>query len=149
MNDRYLFRGQTIDTKEWVYGYLLPKFDGVYIDLCESFEKDGFTSLNVFKVIPETVGLWTTLKDKNGKLIFENDVVRYTYLPGEGYWNFDQFAIIEWKNTGFYFNCFKSIIGAMKQCWLISLPGAFPKESQNLFEVIGNIHENTELLGGK
>lgn len=160
MNDRYLFRGQRVDTKEWVYGYLLPKFDGVYIDLCESFEKDGFTSLNVFKVIPETVGLWTTLKDKNGKLIFQNDIVVPVYINPLGGYNENDFDLTNKKIVAFKNGCF----GFETETSFYSIDNYIPRKNGEyicnrgnkliysdfvMMKVIGNIHENPELLGGK
>ena len=151
-----LFRGKRKDTSEWTEGLTVFKLDK-YVYMCKSsmceitydlqYNIKAITSKNPFfvEVIPETVGQYTGLTDKNGKKIFEGDIIKYIYEPGEGFWNANQKSVIVWDSTGFKLD---GIMGtnkyALLQGWLVSVPCA-----SSLFEVIGNIHNNPELMGGE
>ena len=87
MEDRYLFKAKRIDNGEWVEGYLIYSNKDCYI--CEKpYEcMDEYSSLNGqsygfggFKLVdPSTICQCTGLKDNNGKLIWENDIMRYQW----------------------------------------------------------------------
>ena len=64
MNERYLFRGKREKDEQWEYGAFWQNNSSI-------IDKSGYSQ----KVIPETVGQCTGLKDKNGKWIFEGDIV--------------------------------------------------------------------------
>ena len=85
------------------------------------------------------------LTDKNGVDVYGADVVNYVYEPGEGCWNYNQRSVISFKGSSFHM---AGIKGGL-QAYFPSIPGAFMKEDEDrnkLFEVIGNIHKNPELL---
>lgn len=72
MENRYLFRGKRTDNNEWVYG--LPSYDeDGEIEEIEVWSEDD---INFYSVDPSTVCQCTGLEDKNGRLIFENDIVK-------------------------------------------------------------------------
>lgn len=119
-----LFRGKRVDNGEWVYGnYAFTDFDNKQYFI---FQNKAFEHL----VIPETVGQYTGLTDKNGKKIFEGDIVEYQ----NGYGH------IEWAQLHGAFMC-------------VEENGDYWEWLDNMYdiEVIGNIHDihdNPELLKG-
>ena len=121
MNREIKFRGKRLDNGEWVYGDLLHLVDGVYIS--------NDNGNNMAQVDPDTVGQYTGLKDKNGKLIYEGDRV---YIDCE-----DATAIIKWSDDLARFT-----IHFEDEAVFVDFDDYYSKE----LEVIGNIYENPELL---
>lgn len=115
-----LFRGKEIYTNEWHEGFLYIGISGA----CEILETHEY-----FAVIPETVGQYTGLVDKNGKKIFEGDIVR----------------IIE---RGATINAEVAFINKYAGGWVIRSKNDSTASlcMRQDIEVIGNIHDNPELL---
>jgi len=122
-----LFRGKRIDNGEWVQGYAYQIWESVYILW-------GMTNgvPNMIEVIPETVGQYTGLTDKNGTKIFEGDIVNVFTETTRYVVKFD-----EWR-CGWY--PFASGDG----CGCCETHTHPP----NYAEVIGNIHDTPELMEG-
>ena len=146
-----LFRGKRIDNGEWVDGYYYEsKISGCFIlsPKIKVRKKDGVVindSFEVFEVIPETVGQFTGLTDKNDKKIFEGDIVHAVYQVGYvGCKNVD-YGIGVVKYCASYYG------GASYEIDIIGDSGSrvFTASLENGVEVIGNIHDNPELIGGE
>ena len=132
-----LFRGK-MDNGEWVYGSFcmdaLEQFNG----LCGV---DGFIRLydktkgkmQTHEVDRETVGQYTGLKDKNGKRIFEGDILgsRYDDLHPVDV----TIEVVKWFRNGWYIQQGENLPDALAE------DGVLPYS-----EVIGNITDNPELL---
>jgi len=120
-----LFRGKRVDNGTWAYGDLLHCDDEMEIDSESLGENGGY-------IIPETVGQYTGLKDRNGTRIFEGDI-----LEGDLEDNLDPGAkwrsVVVWGKFGW--NC---------KGGHVSLP--IDEFDIKEGEVIGNIHDNPELM---
>lgn len=136
MNREILFRGKRIDNNEWVYGDLIKNliYDGREKEIRIGdiyFEHNGdIHGTAVRKVIPETVGQFTGLCDKNGNKIFEGDIVKVT-TGLEGY-----------KST--YHSTIHRVTYDACNCG-IAVFSPFDNSDTVEVEVIGNIYDNPEL----
>ena len=138
-----LFRGKRIDNGEWVHGSLLKvTHNGNTYNLIFAdnflFVFGEATATEHACVHPETVGQFTGLTDKNGKKIFEGDIIRAKLESG----NHEGFA---WPNMPVDFHQGSFCLNDRKGYVFAALGSFAPSVT---FEVIGNIHDNPELLEG-
>lgn len=124
---KVLFRGKLRYGEGWIYGSYIKI--GSLDSICEGSK--------LFKaIIPETVGQFTGLTDRNGTKIFDGDIVETPkYGVGKGDRNFsgkDKFQVGYAEGTYFIEN------GTRRFCLRLDKD----------IKVIGNIHDNPELIGG-
>lgn len=124
MENRYLYKAKTCNG-EWVTGFLHCKDDKWYIS-----NKAG--SPFAYEVRPDTICQCTGLKDKNGNLIWENDIVRGKMHGNYGYRKL--VGVVQ-----YYIDAFKVNVEPN------SFSGVY-KNISDTCEVIGNIFDNPELL---
>jgi len=118
-----LFRGKSTNNKIWQYGLLT-----LYTNKrCVIKSQTGFYC----DAISETVGQFTGLTDKNGTMIFEGDIVKFIDCVDEVSPFSEKISYIYW---------FK------EYCEFSLRDSQMAVSHVNEMEVIGNIHDNTELL---
>ena len=124
----YKFRGKSKKTGEWVYGYFFKDFNGkcYIINTLQRIENANKDNVWV-EVLEETVGQYTGLHDKDGKEIYEGDIVKSFFVDtDEAGKEIYKYYIIEVK--------YDEVLCSYKIDKFMNL------------EVIGNIYENKELL---
>lgn len=129
-----LFRGKCVGAKEWVYGYFFAKpiLEKYFIELGNE----------MWQVDPDTVGEYTGLQDKNGKKIFEGDIVKIdddsTYKFEVKFGKCSRTKFQDEGHIGIYFDCINvKYIRNDPLFWATRKHG---------IKIIGNIHDNPELL---
>ena len=156
-----LFRGKTL-LGQWIEGDLLNYLGCGKVHIVQHYLGAGGQ-----EVIPESVGQFTGLTDKNGKKIFEGDIIKQKTTP-----EFAKVNSFEWERYGIirfgYYDWGKSEAGRASMGWYIEPLQSVSIKPKNYLvghiqaglnqcdilnkyypmEVIGNIHENPELLKG-
>jgi uncharacterized phage protein (TIGR01671 family) len=140
-----LFRGKRVDTNEWVEGYyaISPTDSKSYIYAKDCHEmdiaEDGFhVAYRLIQVFPTTVGQYTGLTDKNGKKIFEGDIIKIVpycdysddYSISNVY-SYNGILCVDYHGDDFDFTALGFLVDYLPD---------------GDFEVIGNIYNNLELL---
>lgn len=135
--DEMLCRGKRLDNDEWVKGFLL-KGNNTYIATLDAVNYmvvsiSGTACLELEVVAPETVGRYIGKRDKNGKRIFDKDIVKH--------YNWAEFPehfvihVVEWDAKRFRWSMRNPWTG---ECYTVG--------GDCIYEVIGNTIDNPELL---
>lgn len=131
------FRGRRLDNGKWEYGDLLQYDDGsVCIGVhSKNYTDDGFNAgqyLRIALVDEDTVGQYVEMNDTNGNDIYEGDIVNYVYC------GFDRRGEVRYDNSlcGFDF---------IDKDGLLTIISSYEART---YCIIGNIHDNPELLKG-
>lgn len=139
-----LFRGKkyktsVFDETDWVYGSLIDSGNHEQVDIYPWL--NGASTMSVRQLVyarmeavkPETVGQFTGLTDKNGKKIFEGDIVQYYGTYALEVYMENGHTKIRWFDTVTNSVCKDMFFG-------------YDPDAYGECEVIGNIHDNPELM---
>ena len=132
-----MLRGKNLLGK-WIEGDLLQ-----YLGCEKKHIVRHSTGAGGQEVIPSTIGEYTGLKDKNDKMIFEGDIVTYA----------DAVADFEGYHDDVFLNCGEVGISAWDGIYFtnrqtVDMSDLYESETMVDCEIIGNIHDNPELLEG-
>lgn len=140
MEDRYLYKAKRVDNGEWVQGYLFDDgfengrvfIGGLVIEKYNGTACDDWTISGscFYEIDKSTICQCTGLKDKNGKLIWENDIIRCEVGTAKVIWDKSEWRI-EWLKN---------------DLWRKDLYYWAVEDIQRIVVVIGNIFDNEELL---
>lgn len=128
-----LFKAKRIDNGEWIEGYYQKRYDLLGNEEHLIFHADSYTVWEYAEIDPETLCEFTGRCDKNGKRIWENDVLM-AHLD-DSYPEDVTYETIEWGVTG----------------WVTHEANSADRQyldefDTEQFEVVGNIFDNPELL---
>lgn len=123
-----LFRGKFAPSGMWIIGDLRQ-----YLSGAKAIKANDM--MHIMEVAPDTIGQFTGLTDKNGKKIFEGDILSAHFDFKNP--DVESRAVVEWGNFR----------------WVTHHPGYEPDDitdfDKGLWTVIGNIHDNPELMEGE
>ena len=140
------FRGKRLDNGEWEYGDLLQYDDGsVCIGVhSKNYTDDGFNVGQYHHIAPvneDTVGEYTGLKDRNGKEVYEGDIIRFSnpyLIISQGK---QSFGMVKYYDALAGFALYNSSEDKFPmECDWLKIDGST--------KVFGNIHDNPEFLKG-
>lgn len=157
-----LFKAKRLDNGEWVEGYYIYHIKRTICPFGDSVKpedeqhvimQDGFSDWNmprntvVYEIDPDTLCQFTGLTDKNGKKIWENDILRGYQYPYRSDGNDNYFAEVTWFENCPAFGIYTFKNPKSNVCGISEGNTEFMENwNSEDWEVIGNIFDNAELL---
>lgn len=157
MESEILFRGKRIDNGEWVEGFYCecPCNDGT--DIPSIMRIENHSIFIQYPIILETRGQYTGLTDKNGRRIFEGDILQRNSNPKDiVIVTFGKFPIIDTETEsevdeaiGWYCKVIPTDALSKIRPFCLPMPLTDYYIDGCNIKIISNIHDNPELLGGE
>ena len=141
MNREILFRGKLEYNGKWIYGDLLQYENGDVAIFGEKLSSFGCECTEMSKrdrVIPDTIGQYTGLKDKDGREIYEGDILQYIGKRR------DNMNKVYRRKVVFHEGMFALLSKELSA--YSALNYHCMEDGRSAWSVIGNIHDNPELI---
>lgn len=145
MQDEFLCQGKRVDGDKWVIGFYNPFMNKSRITTFKETDDGEIIITGIYEVDPNSIGRSSGIRDKNNKLIFEGDILKFDDVGEEGYefqegYDFVNTATVCWRKGRFELTDFKDdVSGVLDE---MNMTG----HDEFIFvfsagEVIGNIHD--------
>jgi hypothetical protein len=153
MNRKIKFRGFNEKNNKWLYGYYFVN-RGLHFVVDDKTQTNPLVNWKDFVVKPDTIGQYTGLKDKNGKKIFEGDILRFQVPDGT-----IRHFVVEYASEDRILKSLSNFVPDGNPIringWCFNWKGhrLYPTvidgvSDNEVMEVIDNIHDNPELMKG-
>ena len=126
-----MFRGKRLDNGRWVRGFPFAVHSGLKIEGIETW--DGERHI----VDAETVGQWTGMVDNHNTKNYEGDIVKTKY---------GRLCVVVWFSSNACIGWDLKPVDTIENCFHTKAPDGYDVFKKDNLEVVGNIHDNPELM---